>query len=267
MKQAARPPAKPLMIGPAAGWPAADARHGPDGLDRLRPPRAPPFDESTMKLLDTLQAEHELIDRVLGSFRAYVDRLADGTADPDDGRRFAAFFDAFAGRFHHDREERVLFRALVDDAELPADRGPVYALGREHAEMEAWLREMTPLLERRTLPGDDLARLRAQVVRYSRALWRHIDAENSVLFPQAGERLNRCGVRELADRPPTGPEAAARDGAAALLARYPPVEDAVLARGDGCFLCPAHGDTCDGPEAERWTELEWEEFRYRDASD
>ncbi len=56
-------------------------------------------DHSTMKLIDTLQDEHVLIDRVLGSFRTYVDGLLDGTADPDDGRRFAAFFTEFAGHF------------------------------------------------------------------------------------------------------------------------------------------------------------------------
>ncbi len=220
-----------------------------------------------MKLLDALQDEHRLIDRVLGSFRAYVVGLVDGTADPDDGRRFAAFFTRFAGHFHHDREERVLFRALVTQAELPADRGPVYALGREHAELEAWLREMTPLLVQGPLSADDRDRLQALATRYSRALWRHIDAENSVLFPQSEERLRRCGVRELADRPPSEAEAAAREGAAALLERYPPVEDAVLTRGDGCFLCRAHGETCNGLEAEWWTELEWEEFHIRDASD
>jgi len=55
-------------------------------------------------------------------------------------------------------------------------------------------------------------------------------------------------------------EAAAREGAAALLVRYPPVEDFALTRGDGCFMCRAHGETCDGLEAEWWTEIEWEEF-------
>jgi hypothetical protein len=133
--------------------------------------------------------------------------------------------------------------------------------------MEEWLREMTPLLDQRPQSGDDRTRLGDLAVRYSRALWRHLDAENSVLFPQAGERLGRCGVHELADRPMSKAEAAARDGAAALLARYPPVEDDVLTRGDGCFLCRAHGETCDGLEAEWWTELEWEEFHNRDAFD
>lgn len=220
-----------------------------------------------MKLLDTLRDEHALIDRIVGSFYAYVGKLIDGTADPADGRRFAAFFAEFVGHFHHEREEQVLLPALVTEAQLPADRGPVYAIRREHAEMEAWLREMAPLLERRPQSEGDRARLRAQAPRYARALWRHIDAENSVLYPQAEERLRLCGVRELADRPISEAQAAAREGAAALAIRYLPIEDPVLTRGDGCFMCRAHGHTCDGLEAEWWTELEWEEFHSRDASD
>ena len=144
-----------------------------------------------MKLLDALQDEHALIDRVLGSFRSYVDALVDGMADAEDGARFAAFFSEFAGHFHHDREERVFFHALITQAELPAERGPVHALAHEHAEMAQWLREMTPLLERGLRSDDDRTRLQALATRYSRALWRHIDAENSVLYPQGAERLAR----------------------------------------------------------------------------
>ncbi len=216
-----------------------------------------------MKLIETFQEEHELIDQVLGSLRTYVDGLVDGTADPDDGRPFAAFFTEFAGRFHHEREEQVFFDALVKDAELPGDRGPVHAVLGEHAEMEGWLREMAPFLEQGPQSEDDRVRLRAMAIRYSHALWRHIDAENSVLYPEGEERLRRCGIRELPDRPMSEAESAAREGAAALLVRYPPVEDAALTRGDGCFMCRAHGETCDGLEAEWWTDLEWEEFHIR----
>ena len=216
-----------------------------------------------MKLIDTLQDEHVLIDQVLGSLRAYVDGLVDGTADPEHGKRFAAFFTEFAGRFHHDREEGVLFEALVTDAELPRNRGPVHALTHEHALMEEWLREMTPFLERKPQSEDDRIRLRSLAVRYSQALWRHIDAENSVLYPESEKRLRRYGTRELPDRPMSEAEAAAREGAAALLVRYPPVEDDALTRGEGCFMCPAYGETCDGLEAEWWTDLEWDEFHER----
>lgn len=213
-----------------------------------------------MKLIDTLQDEHVLIDQVLGSLRTYVGGLVDGTADPDDGRRFAAFFTEFAGHFHHDREERVFFDALVTDAELPGDRGPVHAVLQEHAEMGEWLCEMTPFLEQRPRSEDDRVRLRSLATRYSHALWRHIDAENSVLYPEGADRLRRCGIHELPDRPMSEAEAAAREDGAALLVRYPPVEDVALTRGDGCFMCRAHGETCDGLEAEWWTGLEWEEF-------
>jgi hemerythrin-like domain-containing protein len=225
--------------------------------------RAVQQDELTMKLIETLQDEHVLIDQVLGSFRAYVDGLVGGTADPDDGRRFAAFFTEFAGHFHHDREEGVLFKALVTDAELPGASGPVHALVREHAEMAGWLREMMPFLEQRPQSADDRDRLRAMAIRYSHALWRHIDAENSVLYPEGEERLGRCGIHELPDRPMSQAEAGARQESARLLARYPPVEDPSLTRGDGCFMCRARGATCDGLEAAWWTELEWEEFFMR----
>lgn len=216
-----------------------------------------------MKLIDTFQDEHALIDQVLGSLRTYVGGLVGGTADPDDGRRYTAFFAEFVGRFHDDREERVLLDALVAEAELPAERGPVHAIRHEHAQMQEWLREMTPLLERKPQSDDDRARLRTLATRYSHTLWRHIDAENSVLYQEGAERLRRYGIRELPDRPMREAEAAAREGAAALLVRYPPVEDTALARGEGCFMCRAYGETCDGLEAEWWTELEWEEFHNR----
>lgn len=216
-----------------------------------------------MKLIDAFQDEHVLIEQVLGSLRTYVDGLVDGTAEPNDGKHFAAFFTEFAGHFHHDREEGVLFNALVTQAELPGDRGPVQALLQEHAEMGEWLREMTPLLEQRPRSEADRDRLRALAIRYSHSLWRHIDAENSVLYPEGEDRLGRCGIRELPDRPMSEIEAAARDEGAALLVRYPPLEDVTLTRGDGCFMCRAHGETCNGLEAEWWTELEWQEFFMR----
>jgi len=83
------------------------------------------------------------------------------------------------------------------------------------------------------------------------------------LYPEGVERLLRCGIRELPDRPISEAEAAAREGAAALLVRYPPLEDAALTRGEGCFMCRAYGETCEGLEAEWWTELEWDEFFIR----
>jgi hemerythrin-like domain-containing protein len=212
-----------------------------------------------MQLIEDLQREHELIDQVLGSLRAFVDARLAGRGEPSDGARYLAFFRHFAGDFHHDKEAAVLFRALVEQAELPADRGPVFALAGEHRRMAGLLEAMDGLLDGPLDAEADRARLRALAVDYSRSLWHHIDAENSVMFPESEERLRRSYVYELPSRPMTEAERAAQDDAQSLLAAFPPQEDPDLVRGDGCVACPAFGTTCEGLETEWWTESEWEE--------
>lgn len=219
-----------------------------------------------MQLIEDLKAEHELIEQVVGSLRTFVTaRLAD-QGDPEDGARFLAFFRRYAGDFHHDKEEVVLFRALAERAELPLDRGPIAALTGEHRRMGGLLDAMEGLLGS-PLSETDRTRLQALAVDYSHSLWRHIDAENSVLFPEGQERLRRFHVQELPSRAMTETEAAAREAGLVLISRYPPFMDPEVHRGDGCVACPSFGTTCDGLEREWWTELEWEDMWDRMSSD
>lgn len=213
-----------------------------------------------MQLIEDLRAEHDLIEQVLGSLRAFVAARLGGQGDPADGARFMAFFRRFAGDFHHDKEEQVLFRALAERAELPPDRGPIPALTDQHRRMAGLLDGLEVLLGAPLSSAEDRKRVEELAVDYSRSLWRHIDAENSVMFPEGEERLRRFHVRDLPSRPPTEAEAAARETGLALLAAYPPLHDAEVHRGDGCIACPSFGTTCGGLEVEWWTDLEWEEM-------
>lgn len=220
-----------------------------------------------MQLIEDLRAEHELIEQVVGSLRAFVTARLAGQGDPADGARFMAFFRRYAGDFHHDKEEAVLFPALAERAELPADRGPIAALTGEHRRMGGLLDAMDGLVGAPLAEAADRARLQELAVDYSRSLWHHMDAENSVLFPEGQERLRRFHVRELPSRPMTEAEEAAREAGLALLAAYPPQPDAEVHRGDGCVACPSFGHTCDGLEREWWTDLEWEDMWERMSSD
>lgn len=220
-----------------------------------------------MQLIEDLRAEHELIEQVAGSLRAFVTARLSGQGDPADGERFMAFFRRFAGDFHHDKEEAVLFAALAERAELPADRGPIAALTGEHRRMGGLLDEMAGLIGTPLAGAADRARLQQLAVDYSRSLWRHIDAENSVLFPEGQERLRRFHVRELPSRPMTEAERSAREAGLALLLAHPPEHDAEAHRGDGCVACPSYGTTCNGLEREWWTDLEWEDMWDRMSSD
>jgi hemerythrin-like domain-containing protein len=213
-----------------------------------------------LRLLDDLRREHERIEPVLGSLQAYAAARASGTAGPEDAAAYLAFFRLYAGRYHHAREEEILLPALVERAELPADRGPIPSLLRQHHEMAQDLEAAAALLTHQTLAPPQAAALVEAVTRYAHALLRHIDAENSVLLPESEERLRRVGVLELPDRPLADEEREARDGAAGLLERHPPLHDRSALRGEGCVVCPSLGAGCDGVEREWWTDDEWDDF-------
>jgi hemerythrin-like domain-containing protein len=220
-----------------------------------------------MKLIDDLRQEHELIEQVLGSFRAFVTARLAGQGEPADGPRFMTFFRRYAGDFHHDKEEAVLFETLARRAELPADRGPLAALAGEHRRMGSLLDAMVDLVGSPLAGAGEHEHLEALAVDYSRSLWRHMDAENSVLFPEGQERLRRFHVQELHSRPMTPEENSARETGLVLVAQYPPQLDPEVHRGDGCVVCPCYGTTCDGLEAEWWTDLEWDDMWERMSSD
>ena len=73
---------------------------------------------------------------------------------------------------------------------------------------------------------------------YVHALWHHIDAENSVLFPECEPRLRRNGVTDLPSRPMDQAELEARAAGESLLRRYPPADLGDMVRGDGCIIVP-----------------------------
>jgi hemerythrin-like domain-containing protein len=213
-----------------------------------------------VKLIDELRAEHELIERVLGSLRTWVKERVSGEPDPRDGEAFVRFFREFSGSFHHGREENVLLPALVAHAELRAKSGPVVALIDQHRSMEATFEEMAPLLLAEPLAPSQKEALGDLATRYSRALWQHIDAENSVLLPESENRLARAMVRELPAREMTPGEAEAKAEGERLVRTYPQAYDPGAIRGEGCVICPSHGVTCEGVEREWWNDWEWESF-------
>jgi hemerythrin-like domain-containing protein len=213
-----------------------------------------------MKLIDELAAEHDLIDAVAGALRTWVEQRLRGAAEAADGPRFVTFLRVFAAEFHHAREEDTLFVALRERAGLPQE-GPIAALCDDHARTAALLASIERLVDDGSpltgVAGDELRRL---AIEYSHALWHHIDAENSVLFPEGESRLRKSGVGELPSRAMTLEEASAKAVGEDLIGRYPPFRDDTIARGDGCVCCPAFSGACRGLEQEWWNEWEWEEF-------
>jgi len=212
-----------------------------------------------VQLLSDLRTEHRLIEQVIGSLDTFAAQRASGQGNAADGAAFLRFFRLYAGRFHHAREEDALFPALIADTEAPADRGPIPTLIHQHHAIAAILDRAAPLLVAARLDAADGRRLLELCGQHAAALLHHIDAENSVLFPESETRLRRSGVTELANRAPDAEEAAARLDAERLVTTYAPSALTEVVRGDGCVSCVAFGDHCQGIEAEWWSDLEWED--------
>ena len=214
-----------------------------------------------MKLIDEMVAEHALIERVIGSYRTYLNQRIDGTcADTAPAAAYGRFFRLYAGDFHHAREEDVLFTALIEHVDLPGDRGPIAAVSAQHVAMAAVWTRLLALLEGPLADAASREQARALAVEHSHALWLHIDAENSVLFPESQARLIGAGVAELFGRSMTAAEEAARREGEMLLERFGPLDDNEVVRGEGCVVCSSYGVDCEGLEQEWWTDSEWEEL-------
>jgi hemerythrin-like domain-containing protein len=202
-----------------------------------------------MRFLEELRTEHDLIERAAASLLAFSRA---GTFTTADARDFVDFFEIYAGSFHHQREERILFPALTGQLHLPK-HGPIDVFLRDHH----WMAGLLAGMRRAT----ELQEFSSLACEYAQALVTHIDAENSVLLPEAGDRLRRAAIIELPSPDLSAEEVFARDLGESLILRFPARgADAGLLRGEGCVMCPSYGDTCSGIEREWWNEWEWEEF-------
>jgi len=139
-----------------------------------------------VKATEELMQEHRMIERVLSALERAAARLSKGQ---DVYLRFFAgtmvFIKNFADGCHHQKEEGILFPAMVENG-LSRETGPVAVMLAEHEEGRRLTQKMRQSLER--LQGcDDSARneLVQNALGYSKLLRQHIYKEDNILFPMA----------------------------------------------------------------------------------
>ena len=142
-----------------------------------------------------MMKEHQLILRMI----ALVEKTA-GRVARSEFRNWRFFLDAvdfirnYADRFHHAKEEDVLFTALVKNG-MPEKQSPIEAMLMEHDAGRAHVRGMEEAA-RRALAGDesDIPALLEHAQGYAELLRGHIDKEDTILYPLA-ERVLPKEVR------------------------------------------------------------------------
>jgi hemerythrin-like domain-containing protein len=143
-----------------------------------------------------LSDEHQLILRMIAL-------VENNTALMEQGRfrNWQFFLDAvdfirnYADRFHHAKEEDVLFIELVENG-MPAKNSPIEAMHMEHEQGRAFVRALEEAAQKAMDGEAGQVPLIAENARGYAALLRgHIDKEDNILYPLA-ERVLPEAVRD-----------------------------------------------------------------------
>ena len=142
-----------------------------------------------------LVAEHRLILRMIGILVRNARETAEGRYK---NWRFyldgVDFIREFADRFHHAKEEEILFAALVENG-MPAKSSPVAAMLMEHEEGRGFVRRMERAAASALagIAGQERA-ISENALAYAELLREHIAKEDDILYPLA-ERVIPEGMR------------------------------------------------------------------------
>jgi hemerythrin-like domain-containing protein len=140
--------------------------------------------------IEALMEEHRVIERVLSA----IDGTAEGDAPVSFYRDVVDFVVNFADGCHHDKEEGLLFPAMVARG-MPRDVGPIGVMLHEHdvgRDCVARIRE--------SIEAGDVSAAGAAAADYSALLRSHIAKEDGVLYPMARDLLSADEVASLAVR-------------------------------------------------------------------
>jgi len=140
-----------------------------------------------VRSVEQLKAEHRVIERGLAVLEAMARKVQEGSPPPaEDVGPLLDFFQVFADRCHHAKEEWALFPHM-DEGGVPCLGGPLGVMLCEHVRGRALRRQMRDALPR--LGQDEGARQAfAQAAQdYSDLMRQHIAKEEQVLFHMAQE--------------------------------------------------------------------------------
>ncbi|MFQ5723571.1 MAG: hemerythrin domain-containing protein [Terriglobia bacterium] len=146
-----------------------------------------------------LQREHDAILQMLEVAEELGRQLERGRrVSPQTLADLLEFFQVFADRCHHGKEEDLLFPWL-EQRGLPREGGPTGVMRSEHEQGRLLVRRLSEAAQAYRRGADEARAEWAALARaYAALLRRHIDKENNVLFPMAESLLSPAEQQELA---------------------------------------------------------------------
>ncbi len=144
-----------------------------------------------MKATDELKKEHRGIERMLTVAEAIAGKLETGQPIPPEHlSRMVEFFQVFADKCHHGKEEDQLFRSLEETGFAPF-AGPIQVMLEEHKQGREYVKAMAQAAKDYAYEPEKTANAFSENARgYISLLRQHIQKEDNVLYPMADKHLS-----------------------------------------------------------------------------
>jgi len=151
-----------------------------------------------MNAIERMREEHGTIKEMLQILGIFCARLESGeSADLADAEAMIGFFQVYADRFHHDKEERLLF-PLLEKLGVPRAGGPVEIMLEDHALGRGYLLGMLEVLQDLPSGGEAVRSFALGARNFIHLMTEHIKTEDDAIFDLAEMRLSSGELAQLA---------------------------------------------------------------------
>jgi len=153
-----------------------------------------------MKAVTILKEEHRQILWFLDQLSLASDRIVKNENPPREFFDHAiTFARQYADKFHHYKEEEIMFRILAQKHQGELD-SELEQLKQQHVQCRNFVSAMADALDGFELGSQSQTRLlHRNLEEYIKSLRRHIDHENVRFFPKVGQELSATELSALED--------------------------------------------------------------------
>lgn len=151
-----------------------------------------------MNPIEKLEAEHQNILKGISLLQEGADRLEKGDkVSADFFRKLIDFIRNYADKYHHAKEEDILF-VEMEKAGFPTSGGPVGVMLFEHDQGRGFVSRMADAVEKYDSgESSALSTIVENAHGYIYLLRQHIEKEDKVLYPMAANALGDTGVEAM----------------------------------------------------------------------
>lgn len=143
--------------------------------------------------------EHQNIKRMLKVARKICQGILDNKVlNAEDFFKLVDYIRNYADKYHHGKEEVILFRAMGEDIGPMATEGPVRGMLIEHDLGRLYMSRLEEALNKYQQGEKDATLdIIANTISYTHLLNQHIQTEDGTLYPFAQKRLGAAALEKV----------------------------------------------------------------------